>query len=142
MPKLRVSPAPSAGSVHFECNGDGRSRQPSADAVERSVSPKTASVSGQLAMSDITPSARPPLPQWNQFAPAPPQNVTVSRFEELVAEAEALLHTLKTVRPVKAEEPTDIEAALASKRQQAASRNKLAIVRVRVSLLFHCACNI
>ena len=140
MPSLRVSPAPNPGSVHFAGNGGGRSPQPSVDPVKRSVGIETSSISGQLAKSDIPPSARLPLTQWNQSAAVSPQNATVSRFDELVAEADALLHTLKTVRPVKAEEPTDTETALADKRQQAAPHNKLAIVRVRVSLLFYCAC--
>lgn len=135
MPKLHVPPAP-----RFECSDGGMPCQPSGVALDGSGSPTVASISGQLAQAELWAPARLPLTQWNQSASASPQNATVSRFEELVAEADTLLHNLKTVQPVKAEEPTDIETALASKRQQAASCNKLAIVRVRVSLplCLHC----
>lgn len=128
MPKLHVPPAPKPGMVRFQCSDGGMPCQPSGVALDGSTT--AASISGQLAKSELP--ARLPLTQWNQSASVSPQNATVSRFEDLVAEADALLHNLKTVQPVKAEEPTDIETALASKRQQAASRNKLAIVRVRV----------
>lgn len=113
---------------------------PSAVALDGTVSPPAASVSRQLAKSELPTPARLPLTQWNQSASVPPHIATASRFEELVAEADALLHNLKTVQPVKVEEPDDVETALANKRQQAASRTKLAIVRVRVSLLLYCAC--
>ena len=141
MPKLHVPPARTPGTVRFQCSSGITPRQPSADALDGSISPTAANVSGQFAKSELPAPARHPLAQWNQSASVPPQIATVSRFEELVAEADALLDNLKTVQPVKAEEPDDIVTALASKRQQAASRNKLAIVRVRVSLPLCSACS-
>lgn len=140
MPKLFVAPAPEPGMVRFECSDGGLPCQPSGVALDGHGSTTAASISGQLATSELPVPARLPLTQWNQSASASVQSATVSRFEEMVAEADALLHNLKTVQPVRAEEPTDIETALAGKRQQAASRNKLAIVRVRVSLPLYLRC--
>ena len=139
MPKLHVPPASTVskpGTVHFEskCNDSDKPRHPSAVALDGTVRPPVGSISGQLAKPELS-QARQPLTQWNQAPSVPPQIAAASRFEELVAEADTLLHKLKTVQPVRAEELDDHDAALASKRQQAASRNKLAIVRVRVSHL-------
>lgn len=140
MPKLPSPQARKPGSVHFESSGGSRSLQPSAVALDGSGNPTAASMSGQLVKSELLASGRLPLTQWNQSVSVPAEIPTISRFEELVAEADALLHNLKTVRPVKAEEPNNLNTAPANKGQQAASRNKLAVVRVRVGhpLCFAC----
>lgn len=52
-------------------------------------------------------------------------------YDELVLEADALLHKLMSVQHVENPEQDDRAAALAANRQQAAC-NKLAIIRVRV----------
>ena len=139
MPKLPSPQARKPGTVRVESSGGSRSRQPSAVALDGSGNP-TASMSGQLVKSELLASGRLPLTQWNQSVSVPAEIATTSRFEELVAEADALLHNLKTVRPVKAEEPNNLDTALANKGQQAASRNKLAIVRVRVGFPLCFAC--
>ena len=139
MPKLHDPPAAKTGTARFERGEGDRPRQPSVVALDRSVISMAAGVSEQLAQPELAP-ARHPLKQWNQSGAIPSQNASLPAFEELVAEADALLHNLKTVQPVKAQEPNDTETALASKRQQAASRNKLAIVRVRVSFSLYRTC--
>lgn len=140
MPKLHVPPAAKTGTIRFECGEGDRPRQPSVVALDGSVIPMAAGVSEQLAQPELAAPARHPLKQWNQSAAIPSQNASLPAFEELVAEADALLLNLKTVQPVKVQEYNDTETALASKRQQAASRNKLALVRVRVSFSLYGRC--
>lgn len=120
------------GRVNFQSNDKHDSS--SVLALAGRVSPTLAARSKQLAETEL-PQARQPLTYWNQSAIMPAQSATASRYEELMAEAETLLHQVKSVQPVNADKHKQRDTAMISKQRQAASRNKLAIVRVRVSLV-------
>lgn len=120
------------GRVNFESCDNTDS--PSATGRNGRVSPTPTAIS-ELPAKPEPPQARQPLTQCNQAPTVPTENGTASRYEELMAEAEALLDKVKAVQPVGANEHKQRNTALASKQQRAAFRNKLAIVRVRVSSL-------
>lgn len=118
--------------VNFESSGNDDSS--SVVSLAGRVSPTLAARSNQLAEAEL-PQAGQSLTHWNHSAIMPAQSATALRYEELMAEAEALLHQVKDVQPVIADKHKLRDTAVISKQRPAASRNKLAIVRVRVSLV-------
>ena len=113
-------------TVHFEARQTKSGASRPASALALSKVPKSRSVESAAVQPNRT------LTQRDVCAET--QSATRSNYEELVAEADALLLKLKRAQPAEALELVDPAIALAAKRQQAAARTRLAIVRVRVSL--------
>ena len=140
MPKVKFSlqrPASAvtrqdAVSFHSKYIEGDRPWHPSAFALNSDTRARAATVSEHSPDSAGT-QARQPLTQRNDTASVSPQKATTS-YDELLSEADALLRKLKSVQPIQTTEQDDLAAALAAKRQQAAARNRLAIVRVRVRI--------
>ena len=119
------------GIVKFESSDDNDIS--SVVSRDDSVKPMPQDTSPQDAAPKLS-QARQFLTQWNQSASVPPQTVAALRYEELVAEAEALLHKVKGSQP-DADNREHRDTTFTSKQQRAAPRTKSAILRVRVSLL-------
>ena len=117
-------------NVHFESSMDDSN----VSALAGDVSRDAGAVSAPRHISHSGPDpASHNLARMSEATPVAVEQRAAPTYNELVSEADELLQKLRGVQTVRPAEQDDPAALLTAQKQQAAARNRLAIVRVRVS---------